>query len=354
MVLMHKSGFDDIYALSTNVAAMEALGWKTTPSVRLDGDVLKIDEVAVKASAANLNALENLAVDAGSVETLQVRHYQIAPAAASATGVHAAANLAAAAQDVASAITNPDVPRNVTVKGNVSGITGNVVISGLNFRGDFITDTIALNGVSEVAGVKAFASVTNIHLPARVHTPVYQVETATVVGTITLAGDATVIVTAAGMTGSPKTKAVAVALSDDASAIATKIRAALNADTAVTALYTVGGSGADITLTRKTYAADDNTLNISLADGTCVGITTAGSSANTTAGVQVDTVSVGIGTKFGLPHIVAFASMLLVKLFGGSADTGTLAVDDDELEKNLFTINGTPDGSTELDLYYIA
>ena len=127
---------------------------------------------------------------------------------------------------------------------------------------------------------------------------VAQVETATAVGTITLAGNATVVVTAAGMTGSPKTISVAVALNDTAAQWAAKVRTALAADAAVAALFDVSGTSASIILTRKPvktytigmtsvplYAANDSTLNISLDNGTCTGITTAATSANTTAGV---------------------------------------------------------------------
>lgn len=127
---------------------------------------------------------------------------------------------------------------------------------------------------------------------------VAQVETATAVGTITLAGNATVVVTAAGMTGSPKTISVPVALNDTAAQWAAKVRTALAADTAVAALFDVSGTSASIILTRKPtktytigvtsvplYAANDSTLNISLDNGTCTGITTAATSANTTAGV---------------------------------------------------------------------
>ena len=178
-------------------------------------------------------------VESGSLNNKGIHHYQITPAAASATATHAAVTLGASAQDVTTAITNPDVPRTVTVKGNASGIAGNVVITGTNVDGDTITDTIALSGASEVEGIKAFATVTNIHLPAKTNS-----------------------------------------------------------------------SG--------------------------------------------DTVSVGRANKFGLPEIVYNAALLLVKLFNASADTGTLAVDSDEVEKNLFAINGTPDGAKVLDLYYIA
>lgn len=91
------------------------------------------------------------------------------PAAVSATAVHAAIAQTDAEQDITADITNPDVPRNVTIKGNASGNAGDVVITGTNRDGAVITETIALSGSSEVVGNKAFATVTNIHLPAEVH-----------------------------------------------------------------------------------------------------------------------------------------------------------------------------------------
>ena len=114
-----------------------------------------------------------------------------------------------------------------------------------------------------------------------------QVETATVIGTIVTAGNATVIVTAAGMTGSPITTQVAVASGDTASQVADKIRTALTANTSIAALFTVGGSGADVTLTRNApFAANDPTLNISIDNGTCTGLTAAPTSANVVMGVS--------------------------------------------------------------------
>jgi len=125
-----------------------------------------------------------------------------------------------------------------------------------------------------------------------------QVETATAAGTITTANNASVVVTSAGMTGSPITLTVAVALNDTATLWAAKVRTALNANAVIAARFTVGGSTTAISLTRKAtstytlngtsvpvYPATDATLNISLDNGTCTGITTASTSANTTAGV---------------------------------------------------------------------
>ena len=111
-----------------------------------------------------------------------------------------------------------------------------------------------------------------------------QVETATVVGTITTAGNATVTVTGAGITGSPLAVSVAVALGDTASVIAQKMRVALQNTAAITAVYEVSGAGSDIVLTRKLAAVNDATLNIAVADGTSVGITEAEISVNTKAG----------------------------------------------------------------------
>jgi hypothetical protein len=80
--------------------------------------------------------------------------------------VTAGNGVATAALSVAP-ITQPDLPRNITVKGNAGGMAGNVVINGHDKAGYAITETIALSGSSEVVGSKAFARVTEIVLPAR-------------------------------------------------------------------------------------------------------------------------------------------------------------------------------------------
>lgn len=116
-----------------------------------------------------------------------------------------------------------------------------------------------------------------------------QVETATAAGTVTTAGNATVTVTAAGMTGSPKAISVPVLLSDDANAIALAIRTSLAADTDVSVLFTISGATDAIILTRDKNLgvafANDATLNVAIIDGTSAGVTTAATSADTTAGV---------------------------------------------------------------------
>lgn len=115
---------------------------------------------------------------------------------------------------------------------------------------------------------------------------VLQVETATIVGTIGAggAGNATITVTAAGMSNSPKVVSVAVANNDTANQVATKVRAALTADPDVSAFFTVSGSNAAVVLTAKTAAANDATMNIASTNGTCSGLTPQPTSADTTAG----------------------------------------------------------------------
>lgn len=90
-----------------------------------------------------------------------------APAAASATAVHAAVTLGAGTTTVTTGFTQPDVPRNLTIKGNASGIAGNVVLNGLAEDGSSISETVALSGSTEVVGNKAFASIASAVFPAK-------------------------------------------------------------------------------------------------------------------------------------------------------------------------------------------
>lgn len=109
-------------------------------------------------------------VDGVTLDWDFIAHYQIAAADATAPGaanVLAATALTAEAQDITTGITQPKVPRVLSITG-VSGLTGkNVVITGTDFAGAALTDTIALNGATTVAGTKAFATVTKITLPVK-------------------------------------------------------------------------------------------------------------------------------------------------------------------------------------------
>ncbi len=90
-------------------------------------------------------------------------------AAGSTTAVLAATNGAASAQSVTTGITQPDVPRALSVSptSNSTGSPLSVVITGTNVEGKVITESfiIAANSTSIVNGVEAFKSVTSIAIP---------------------------------------------------------------------------------------------------------------------------------------------------------------------------------------------
>jgi hypothetical protein len=122
------------------------------------------------------------------------------------------------------------------------------------------------------------------------HTPVTstngtsQVETATALGTATANGGVNITLTSVGFTGMSQ---VGVAIGDTPTLWAAKVRAVLGLNEAITHLFAIGGTGADIVLTAKAAAANDATLNLAI-DPTAintVGITSAPTSVNTTPGV---------------------------------------------------------------------
>jgi hypothetical protein len=117
--------------------------------------------------------------------------------------------------------------------------------------------------------------------------PQAQVETLTIVaaGGATSSGNLALTVTGAGITGSPLAVAVPLVSGTHTTAalIAGAVRTKLNTIAAITALYTIGGAGAAVTLTRKANAANDATLNIAVAAG--FGVSAVTNSTNTTLGV---------------------------------------------------------------------
>jgi len=162
-----------------------------------------------------------------------------------------------------------------------------------------------------------------------------QVETATIVAAsgATTAGNLNVTVTSALVTGSPLLVPVALLLTDNtASLVATKVRAALTAAAAITAHYTVGGTGANYTLTAIQKAANDSTLNLAHANGTCVGITAAPTSTNTTAGVGTSRAFKFTGVTWdatdyegrALPTMTKLHSMLI----RSESTSGSILIDD--------------------------
>lgn len=115
---------------------------------------------------------QTISTDSSKVSVAQgfLAHIEIgatSAAAASNNSVLSAKGLTTAAQVITTGITNPSVPRNISITGSATGIAGNVVIKGTNYNGDSISETIALSGTSTVEGAKAFKTVTEIDLPIK-------------------------------------------------------------------------------------------------------------------------------------------------------------------------------------------
>ena len=166
---------------------------------------------------------------------------------------------------------------------------------------------------------------------------VAQVETATIVAAAgaTTAGNLTVTVTSSLVTGSPLAISVPVTLADNtASLVAAAVRTTLGATTAITDHYTVGGSGATYSLTTSAtnHATNDATLNLAHANGTCAGITTAATSANTTAGVGTTRAYKFNGTAWNATDFEGVALPAMTKihsvLIRSTNTSGSVAIDD--------------------------
>lgn len=167
-------------------------------------------------------------------------------------------------------VTRIDTPRELTH--DTSGATG--TLAHPRFQLDAWATTYA--------SAKAINDQVRAALNGKTGSIGYHLETATVIGTIVNPGNATVIVTCTGMSGSPITTNVDVLAADTAAVVAGKIRTALLSVANITSFLTVGGSNVDVTLTRVspgTIAIAD--FNISIANGTCTGLTAAPSSTAT-------------------------------------------------------------------------
>lgn len=108
--------------------------------------------------------------------TKKVSHVQvITPAACNTTVLHGAINLPdAGTTDVTAGMGTPsDTPamyRNVSIVANAAGTVGNVVVTGLDWMGRKVVDTIALNGTTVVYGtIPMRAPLLNVNVPTKTH-----------------------------------------------------------------------------------------------------------------------------------------------------------------------------------------
>jgi hypothetical protein len=293
---------------------------------------------------------EGVSVDRGFIA-----HYHIpgedAPAASS-NGVLVATKLTDAEQEITAGITNPAVPRNIRINGNVNGITGKVKITGTNFAGKVITEEIQANGTTAKDGNLAFKTVTKIELPIQNNTPAAQTETITVTKAPENGGDITVTVTAAALE-SPVSVTVTLNTTDhnDVTKTAAAIVTELNDDDDIKAAFTASYEAGVITLTANEPAVDDETLAITVNAGE-TGMTV-GSSTDGTPGAPYEKISVGWGDKLGLPYFLTHNTVLAAYLGGTKeANAPSVSVDADDLENNTIDLHSGLNG-TAVDIYLI-
>ncbi|RFC46775.1 MAG: Peptidyl-prolyl cis-trans isomerase (rotamase) [Verrucomicrobia bacterium] len=152
-----------------------------------------------------------------------------------------------------------------------------------------------------------------------------QVETAVVSGNVFANGLLNVTVTAAAVTGSPLSIPVSLTTTQTTpDLIAAAIRSALAARAALTEAYTVAGSGTAITLTRKTLASNDTTLNISWGSSVA-GVTALANSLNTTPGLSPsDITSTSAQIRQAIQASPAASALVSVAHASGNDGNGTV------------------------------
>jgi hypothetical protein len=283
-------------------------------------------------------------------------HYHIPAAAATAEsddGVMVAHSLAAEAYEVFPGPVSLAAPRNVKIKGNKAGLTTKVTVHGVNYAEEAISEELTLNGTTAVAGSLAFKRVIKVDLPARTNAPAKQKATVVVSGGASAAGNE-VLTFVSAQTGDGFDITVPFVAGDNTATLAAaRIVLALNGNVTFSAKWFAASNAANLTIESRAFAAQDATINLTVKTAGDPNVALGAITVNTISGVIEDQVSVGVGKKFGIPYYLYADELVIVKLFNNSADTGTVTADDDELEKNVIALNGTPDGEKPIDLYIL-
>ena len=192
---------------------------------------------------------------------------------------------------------------------DVSGSGADVVLTAKNPVSNVSNLNIALSN-GTCAGLTNVS--TSVNTTAGV-AAVKQQENIYVTGTIGTAGNAVVVVTAAGMANSPLTLLVPVTNGNSATTVATKVNEALAQNSDITDFFTISpDNGRYVRLTAKTAADNDSTFNISLDNGTCTGLSPISNSTVDYAGNagtrQVETLTVAGSVSYNWTYNLYYQS----------------------------------------------
>lgn len=292
--------------------------------------------------------------DGFAVDRAFIAHINIPEAAAADDDGIAALYLGAEAQVVTEGFTNPGYPRALSAVANVSGVTGTVKVTGLNFAGETIDESFTLNGQTAQNGSKAFKEIIKIELPGYVLAPAEQTETITIEGAPSADGKITIAVTAAAL-GDDSPASVEVDLvattHDDVTKTAAAIVAVLNDDDLIGEHFTASNEAGVITLEAKEPAANDSNLAIAITAGD-TGVTS-GASTNGTTGVPYNIVQVGWNDKLGLPYRLSHNTVLTAYLDNTlESNAPAVTVDADDIEDNTIDLHSSLNGD-DVDIYLL-
>lgn len=130
------------------------------------------------AAAGDMMAAEALAQNA----TGRAGFVSLGAPAAPAVAVHAAIAASTPITPVTTGLTNPAVPRSVSVVFGAGWDGGNVIVKGTNQYGRAVDETIVAVAGTTVAGVKIFKTVTSVEHTAVGTTENYTVQTGSKLG----------------------------------------------------------------------------------------------------------------------------------------------------------------------------
>lgn len=217
----------------------------------------------------------------------------------------------------------PD-PQNVVVRARRSGVQSLPTPVTLHDLAPAAPSAAIAADLGSVSGVTEPRATIHIVIDA-----VAQVETATVVGTITLEGDATFTVTSALIPGSPLVLQVPLLDADSATAVAAKAAAVIAVTPAVNSHYIPAATGEALSLTARVAAMNDVTLNIAYDNGDCTGLTADANSDNTVPGRGAVSVTADENGNWNYDFHPALASgevLTITASDGGGTSAPTLVV----------------------------
>lgn len=270
------------------------------------------------------------------LDAATMKKYSVTPAAADADIVLAATTLTTAAQVLTYAgLTNPTTTGVLTIYGNTSAVTGNVVIVGTDSADQALTETIALSGTTKVTGAEEFKTVTTIALPVR-----------------TAAGE-----TVTAFAGAQQIMGFVTLLATAQTVVKTIAQPDVTRGLSITGTKAGGSLTGNVVIAGTNYADEAISNTIALNDNAAVNGTKAFKTISTitlpvraTAG---DTVKVGVSDVLGLPDKLAINTVQSAYLGGAKEGTApTVAVSSSALESNTFDLNSSLEGSAVV-VYYI-